>query len=116
MSLVIADAVAYPDYDTFEFSVSTYFNNAYFDSLCSNDPSSSWLLNFVDEKCPERMSQEFCALSERKKKTCDTFCPETYDLMMCCPSEELCNDGAKVSCPYHRCRVEILEELHLWAA
>ncbi|KAL7549974.1 hypothetical protein ACHAWF_013229 [Thalassiosira exigua] len=123
MNLVILDHTNYPEYDAFERRVSKYFNKSYFQSLCSNDPSTTWLLDFVNERCPGRMGQEFCTLSEVAKKTCDTTCPLLKDgevtpsaVSACCPSETLCNDGILASCPYHRCRVEILEELHAWAA
>ena len=124
MKLVISDPDSYPDYDAFERRFSKVFNGAYFDSLCSDDPSTARLLNFVDDKCPKRMGQDYCALSEKAKKNCDTSCSAmkdsngvtSFDLMMCCPSEDLCIDGNKASCPYHRCRVEILEELYAWTA
>ena len=116
--LVTEDPASYPEYDGFEQRMSTYFNGAYFDSLCSPDESSSkWLLNFVDKRCPDssRMGQEYCALSETRKKSCDTSCASS-DPSMCCPSEDLCSMGnLEESCPYHRCRVQILEELHGWA-
>ncbi|KAL7536870.1 hypothetical protein ACHAXR_007452, partial [Thalassiosira sp. AJA248-18] len=92
-----------------------YFNDAYWESICSNDPSTTWLLNFVEKQCPESMGKEHCSLPEEKKENCDTSCPAS-EYFKCCPSEDLCNDGNKASCPYHRCRVEILEELHVWAA
>ena len=119
LRLVLEDHASFPEYDGFERRVSKYFNNGYFDSLCSNDPSTKWLLNWIDKSCPERMTQDYCALSDTQKETCNTSCPAIrnineatpFDLMMCCPSEELCKDDKKDSCPYHRCRVEILEEL-----
>lgn len=124
LKLVIGDHTSYPEYDGFERRISKYFNSAYFDSLCSDDPSTAWLLNFVDKRCPDSqmMGQEFCALSETRKKNCDTSCAATQDfnevtsrdLLNCCPSEELCKNGNEISCPYHRCRVQILEELDLW--
>ena len=118
MQLVISDHTSYPDYDAFERRISEYFNNAYFESLCSDETSSTLFLDFVDEKCPEEMSQEYCALSETKKETCDTSCAASkqfnYDLITCCPSEKSCEDGNKISCPYHRCRVELLHELYAW--
>ena len=123
MKLVISNHTSYP-YDAFERRISTYFNNAYFASLCSDDPSTKALLSFVDLRCPERMGQKYCALPEKKKMLCDTSCPAAkgksnftaYDLMICCPSEESCNGGNDASCPYHRCRVGIMQELHRWAA
>jgi hypothetical protein len=123
IKLVISNHTSYP-YDAFERRISTYFNNAYFDSLCSEDPSTKALLNFVDLRCNESMSQKNCALSEKKKMQCDTSCPAAkgnsnltaFDLMMCCPSEELCKSGNDASCPYHKCRIGILQEFHRWAA
>ncbi|KAL3822326.1 hypothetical protein ACHAXA_002641 [Cyclostephanos tholiformis] len=123
MKFVISNHTLYP-YDAFERRISTYFNNAYFDSLCSDDTSTKALLDFVDLRCPDSMGRKYCALPERKGVDCDTSCdaakgssgPRTVDLMICCPSEELCKRERDVSCPYHRCRVEILQELHHWAA
>lgn len=121
MKLVISNHTFYP-YDAFERRISTYFNNAYFDSLCSDDPSTKVLLSFVDLRCPERMGQKYCTLPEKKKMLCDTSCPAAKgnsnftDLMICCPSEESCKGGNDASCPYHRCRVGIMQELHRWAA
>lgn len=123
MKLVISNHTFYP-YDAFERRIGTYFNNAYFDSLCSDDPSTKALLSFVDLRCPERMGQKYCTLPEKKKMLCDTSCPAAkgnsnftaYDLMICCPSEESCKGGNDASCPYHRCRVGIMQELHRWAA
>ena len=124
MKLVISDHISYPEYDAFERRISKYFDGAYFNSLCSDELSTTRLLNFVDERCPERMGREYCSLPEKRKKNCDTSClavkdlndVTSFDLMMCCPSEDLCKEGNEVSCPYHRCRVEVLEEIHVWAA
>jgi hypothetical protein len=121
MELVISNQTAY-QYDGFERRLNQYFNEAYFDSLCEEDASAMWLFNFVDSKCPERMSREYCLMSETRKKTCDTSCSlvtddnafADFNLERCCPSEDLCNDGHIVSCPYHRCRIAILEELYFW--
>jgi hypothetical protein len=123
MKLVMSNHTSYP-YDAFERQISTYFNNAYFDSRCSEDPSTKALLSFVDLRCPERMGRKYCALPEKKKMLCDTSCPAAkgnsnftaFDLMICCPSEEPCKGGNDASCPYHRCRVGIMQELHRWAA
>jgi hypothetical protein len=123
MKLVISNPASYP-YDAFERRISGYFNNAYFDSLCSDDTSTKALLDFVDLRCPVTMGRTYCALPESKKWNCDTSCraakgsvsPTVSDLMRCCPSEELCKDEDDVSCPYHRCRVGIMQELHRWAA
>jgi hypothetical protein len=123
MTLVISNHASYP-YDAFERRISTYFNNAYFDSLCSDDTSTKALLDFVDFRCPDTMGQKYCALPERKRMDCDTSChatkgngiPTAFDLMRCCPSEELCKGENDASCPYHRCRIGIMQELHRWAA
>lgn len=109
---VILSDTDYPEYDAFEKSVSKYFNSAYFESLCSDDPSTKWLLRFVDDHCPASMSQDFCALSASKKATCDTSCSNLDS--ECCPSETLCLEGTHLGCPYHKCRVQILEELFAW--
>lgn len=122
-SLVANDPESFPELDGFEVRISKYFDNAYFSSLCSDETSSVWLLDFVDERCPEKMGREDCSLPERKKKYCDTTCAAiqapfdatTQDLLNCCPSQELCAKDISESCPYHRCRVEIVEELLHWA-
>ena len=123
LKLVLSNHTAY-QYDAFERRISTYFNNAYFDSLCSDDPSSTAFFSFIDRKCPERMTQKYCTLPAKKKIQCDTSCAikqdtldsTTFDTICPCPGEELCNDGFLASCPYEKCRVGILEELHRWAA
>lgn len=108
--LVIKDPQTYAEYDGFEQRLDKYANRAYFQSLCSNDP---WVLNFVDQNCPESMSREHCALTMSEKDACDTSCIDA-DLSTCCPSEIPCMEGNKLACPYHKCRVEILEELFVW--
>eukprot|EP00804_Cyclotella_cryptica_P007977 CCRYP_016004-RC/>CCRYP_016004-RC protein AED:0.16 eAED:0.16 QI:481/1/1/1/0.71/0.62/8/121/335 len=113
IKLVISSDSDYPEYDAFEKSLDEYFNGAYFESLCSDDPSTTWLLNFVDEHCPPSMSKDYCALSGSKKATCDTSCSNLDS--ECCPSETLCAEGNNMGCPYHKCRVQILEELFAWA-
>lgn len=130
MKLVISDPSSYPEYDGFERRIGKYFDGAYFESLCAEDDrSATWLLDFVDKRCPEQMGREFCSLPERKKTECDTSCPgvdrfndvvngaaSTDLLVKCCPSEDACQAGIGVSCPYQRCRVEILGELRHWAS
>ena len=106
--LVIKDPQTYAEYDGFEQRLDKYANRAYFQSLCSNDPTSTWVLNFVDKNCPESMSSEHCALTMSEKDVCDTSCIDA-DL-----SEISCMEGNKFACPYHKCRVEILEELFVW--
>jgi hypothetical protein len=113
IKLVISSDTDYPEYDAFEKSVDKYFNSAYFESLCSGDPSTKWLLNFVDEHCPASMTQDYCALSATKKATCDTSYSDLDSEN--CPSETLCAEGTHLGCPYHKCRVQILEELFAWA-
>ena len=90
-ALVVADRAAHPRYDAFERRVGKYFDHAYFDSLCSEDRSSAWLLNFVDERCPEtaRMGRDECS-------TCDAACTSS-DAALCCPNETLCDGGNAVS-------------------
>ena len=128
VKLVLSDSESYREYDAFERRISKYFNNAYFDSICeaktsSADQSTTWLMKFVDKRCSDDMGQEYCALSNYQKRTCDTSCAAlrglnftTLDLLKCCPSEDLCADGNLSSCPYERCRVPILQELHAWTA
>jgi hypothetical protein len=111
VELVIHDPKTYAEYDSFENRLSNHFNEAYFTSLCSTDPSTKWLLNFVEKNCHASMSQ--CALSGKKKKMCDTSC-DKEDIAECCPSKVPCKDGNKLACPYHRCRVELMEELLAW--
>lgn len=122
IKLVLSNHTAYP-YDSFEHRISTYFNNAYFDSLCSEDPSTTAFFSFIDTRCPERMKQKQCELSEKEKMQCDTSCPaaeSTDDFIafeLCpCPIEELCEGGIQSHCPYDKCRVGILQEFHRWAA
>ena len=125
LRLVAADKQLYSEYDSFEKKTSTLFNNAYFESICSSedDTSTAWLLDFVDENCPLNMNGEKCALSSSNKKTCDTSCSAlngltditSLDIKQCCPSQELCNEGARAACPYERCRVGIATELLNWA-
>ena len=125
LSLVATDQQFYTSYDSFEKKISTLFNNAYFESICSSedDKSTAWLLDFVDENCPLDMNGEKCALSSSNKKKCDTSCSAlkgmtdytTHDIKQCCPSQELCNEGVKAACPYERCRVGIATELVHWA-
>ncbi len=110
MKLVISDPESHPIYYSFEMRFSEYFNEAYFESLCSEDPSSAFILKYVDDMCPQSMSQSKCALSERKKELCDTTCYADRDnddasddeWMSCCPSEEECNSGNLAGCPFQR--------------
>ena len=126
MRSVVSGNELLQEYDSFERRVSKFFNQAYFESLCSEDASGKekWLLNFVDEKCPDSMkNMNSCALTPSQRKTCDTTCSAlrgltftSIDLMQCCPSEDLCNSGNLQSCPYQRCRLEISLELLRWAS
>mmetsp|Transcript_3286 Transcript_3286/g.7413 ORF Transcript_3286/g.7413 Transcript_3286/m.7413 type:complete len:337 (+) Transcript_3286:152-1162(+) len=123
MKLVISDPESHPIYFGFELRFSEYFNKAYFESLCSEDPSSAFILKYVDNMCPQSMSQSQCALSEIKKELCDTTCHAVKDKddasdaewLNCCPSEEECDNGNLAGCPFHRCRVEILKNFYKWA-
>ena len=91
-ALVVADRAAHPRYDAFERRVGQYFDNAYFDSLCEADRSSTWLLDFVDARCPAmaRMGREDCSAA------CDAACTSS-DVALCCPSETSCDAGNAVS-------------------
>ena len=121
-SVVSSGSSSALDYDSFERRVSKFFNQAYFESLCSED-TGKWLLNFVDDKCPDMNHMNSCALTLSQRKTCDTTCSAlrgktftSIDLMQCCPSEDLCKSGNLESCPYQRCRLEISSELLRWAS
>jgi hypothetical protein len=49
-------------------------NNNYFSNLCLPDPSSAWLIDFVDKSCPSSMQ-----VSRGGKCACDTTkadCPD----------------------------------------
>ncbi|KAL3793899.1 hypothetical protein ACHAWO_013408 [Cyclotella atomus] len=114
IKLVIEDPKTYAEYDAFENRLSTHFNGAYFTSLCSTDPSTKWLLNYVEKNCP---AMSGCALSGKEKENCDTSC-DNVDITECCPSEMkiLCIErGNKLACPFHRCRLELMEELLVWS-
>jgi hypothetical protein len=113
MQLVIQDDELFSEYDSFERRLEKYVNAAYFESLCVDDSSTTWLLNFVDKHCPASMSGDYCALTKQAKIACDTSCSQ-IDLLECCPSEIPCMEGNRLACPYHRCRVKILEELFVW--
>lgn len=110
MKLVISDPESHPIYFGFELRFSEYFNKAYFESLCSEDPSSAFILKYVDNTCPQSMSLSQCALSEIKKEQCDTTCHAVKDKddasdaewLNCCPSEEECDNGNLAGCPFHR--------------
>jgi hypothetical protein len=108
--VVIADPTT--SYDSFEERIATILNPAYYESICSDDQSTAWILNFVDEHCPASMRQKNCALSGKKRSSCDTSCNESA--LKCCPSQVLCNEGNEAACPYFRCRVPVLEELFVW--
>lgn len=125
LRLVAADQQSYNEYDSFERRTSTLFNNAFFESLCSDedDKSTTWLLDFVDKSCPLDMNMSSCALSSSNKKKCDTSCSAlngmtditSLDIKQCCPSEELCSKGIRAACPYDRCRAGVSRELLYWA-
>ena len=115
MQLVIQDPQSYTEYDAFETRLETFLNGAYFESICSNDQTTKWLLDLIDKYCPVSMSQEACALTGKKKETCDTSCNQVeVDLYKCCPSEVPCTEGNRLACPYDHCRIELIEELLVW--
>lgn len=112
IQLVIQNVTQYPQYDSFENKLHTYFSKAYFEGNCalgddeddaneddneddsnlvsSYDKSSEWLMEWIDESCPTTMRRSKCALSNEKKEACDTSCSEPkWNVDDCCPSEEL---------------------------
>lgn len=110
ISAIIEDKDSFPKYNAFERHISSYVNNLYFESLSSPDSlvgssTSAWLVEFVENKCPKRMSPEHCILVLETRANCDPVSKS------CCPDESLCNSGVKEACPYENCRVEILGQL-----
>jgi len=108
MAAIIEDNDSFPKYNAFERHISSYVNRLYFESLSSPDSlegsASAWLVEFVENKCPKRMSHQNCVLETRAN--CDT------STKSCCPNESLCDSGVKDACPYDNCRHEILGQLY----
>jgi hypothetical protein len=109
MAAIIKDSYSYPEYNAFERHVATFVNFVYFESFHSDSledyATTDWVSKLVQNKCPKRMSHEFCSGSE-KRAICD------FSSKLCCPTESLCESGVKDACPYEMCRKEILEQLH----
>ena len=117
IDLVIGNVTTYPRYDSFEQRLDKYFNKAYFEGNCglddTYDKSSTWLMKWVDRRCPSTMSQSVCGLSDKEKLDCDTSCDvPIWNTTSCCPSEDLClGKDIKEACPYNQCRVAVLDEV-----
>lgn len=104
IAAIIDDKDSFPEHSAFESTISTFVNNLYFSSEYS--PASAWLLEFVDNNCPKRMSLVHCtSIALEARGNCDVSSKS------CCPDEGLCNSGVKVACPYDNCRKEILSQL-----
>lgn len=112
MAAVIEDKDSFPEYNAFERHVNKYVNNLYFEILSSDSLEGSsaaaadWLVKFVEDKCPKRMSHEHCSALETRANNCD------FSLKSCCPDENVCSSGVKEACPYENCREEILGQLY----
>eukprot|EP00985_Skeletonema_marinoi_P028448 scaffold24884_cov174-Skeletonema_marinoi.AAC.4 len=112
MAAVIEDKDSFPKYNAFERHVNKYVNNLYFEILSSDSLEGSsaaaadWLVKFVEDKCPKRMSHEHCSALETRANNCD------FSLKSCCPDENVCSSGVKEACPYENCREEILGQLY----
>mmetsp|Transcript_18832 Transcript_18832/g.39193 ORF Transcript_18832/g.39193 Transcript_18832/m.39193 type:complete len:310 (-) Transcript_18832:66-995(-) len=99
-------------YDKGDLLLAGKVNAQYFDNLCLEDPSSAWLINFVDKNCPSAMKYSSggkCACDHQRDR---------------CPDEDLCEQAMKnlkendvfveddmKNCPYHKCRYQILAEV-----
>ena len=112
MAAIIEDTERFPEYNAFERQINSYVNNLYFEGLslaspgASTSAASAWLLQFVENKCPIRMSQEHCiGIAIETRAICDVSSKS------CCPDESLCSSGVKDTCPYENCREEILEQI-----
>lgn len=121
LAVVLADPMSYPQYDLFEKQLSQYFNDAYFDGICSvdigNDSSEAWLMRWIDQNCPLILGDEgdICAPNRSDLLPCDTECEDSAATgQECCPSEVLCRTGVQDACPYQQCRVNVLSEVSTW--
>ncbi len=96
--------------DLFESKLGHYFNQAYFE--INKESQERFLSQWIDEHCPERLSQ----FGQGEKSFCDQTChlrlsEEVWDEEVCCPSREVCfNLQLDKACPYFSCRIAILEE------
>lgn len=115
IDMVLSDPSRFPRYDKFEADISRHFDSAYFEGICTERPYESWVVEWLNKKCPETMRQQKCYLNGRKRYICDTTCdyaPWRPD--MCCPSRELCDANVPESCPYYQCRFAVLTEIRWW--
>lgn len=95
MNGILNDRDSFPEYNSFERHISNYFNKLYFESF-SSDATVDWVMTTVENKCPKRMSHEYCTSSEVEEfeANCD------FSSKSCCPVKSLCIDsGMKVACP-----------------
>jgi len=115
INIVLSDIKNYPNYDQFEEQISEYFNAAYFEGNCEENPNDSWMVQWVSENCPSTMAQKQCNLSFLERYTCDTSCDEPiWTAFKCCPSELQCDEGYIETCPYHQCRLRALTTVQSW--
>ena len=114
INLVVSSVDQYPEFDSFERRLNGYFNEAYFKANCVEDSTNTWIMRWINNNCPNAMTQNVCALGEEEKKSCDTRClkPE-WTAQRCCPSQELCATDPHLNeaCPYRQCRVQVLSKL-----
>mmetsp|Transcript_9610 Transcript_9610/g.24499 ORF Transcript_9610/g.24499 Transcript_9610/m.24499 type:complete len:169 (-) Transcript_9610:63-569(-) len=77
------------EYVDAEQSLSTKFNDYYFDTVTGSQDGYFW--KFVDESCPKSsgMGSDDCNV--------DSYATT-------CPDEASCDDGASAQCPYDLCR------------
>jgi len=95
--------------------ISRHFDSAYFEGICSERPYESWVVEWLDDHCPETMHQRKCYLNGKKRYLCDTTCGYTpWRPDVCCPSRELCDSNVPESCPYYQCRFAVLTEIRWW--
>ena len=114
INIVVSSVDQYPIFDSFERRLNRYFNEAYFKANCVEDSSNTWIMKWVNNHCPSTMTQKVCALSDVKKKSCNTRCNNpVWTAQRCCPSQELCaiNPDLNKACPYRQCRVQVLSKL-----
>jgi len=113
-NMVIFDIHRYPEYDSFERQASIYFNSAYFQGTCSENPKDSWFIQWVDSYCPAQIGQNRCSrfFVVDINGMCYTKCQMSpWNSEYCCPSETDCKGGLLQACPYEQCRLEALQKV-----
>ncbi|GMI39289.1 hypothetical protein TrCOL_g1825 [Triparma columacea] len=100
------------EYDKGDMLLADKINNNYFSNLCLPDPSSAWLIDFVDKSCPSSMQ-----VSRGGKCACDTTkadCPDEdgcETAMARWKEDKVYDKDALALCPYHVCRYQVLAEV-----